>query len=42
MRKRIAQTRNLVRDSFTDHLDSLIEQTIKDDDKPRPARHEAA
>jgi hypothetical protein len=42
MRKRIAHTRDRVRDTFSDHLDSLIEQTIKDDDEPAPARHEAA
>jgi hypothetical protein len=43
MRRRISQTRDRVRDTFTDHLDSLIEQTIKDDSAPEPeARHEAA
>jgi len=43
MRKRIAHTRDRVRDTFSDHLDSLIEQTIKEDPKPEPeARHEAA
>lgn len=43
MRKRITQTRDRVRDTFTDHVDSLIEQTIKEDSHPEPeARHEAA
>ena len=43
MRKRISQTRDRVRDTFTDHLDSLIEQTIKEDPVAEPeARHEAA
>ena len=44
MRKRLAHTRDRVRDTFTDHLDSLIEQAIRDDseDEPASARHEAA
>jgi len=43
MRKRITQTRDRVRDTFTDHLDSLIEQTIQEDSAPDPkSRHEAA
>ncbi len=44
MRKRLVQTRDRVRDTFTDHLDSLIEQSIKEDSQPNenPARHEAA
>jgi hypothetical protein len=42
MRRRITQTRDRVRDSFTEHLDSLIEQTIKDDSSPSSAGHEAA
>ena len=43
MRKRITQTRDRVRDTFTDHLDSLIEQTIQEDSEPEAeARHEAA
>ena len=43
MRMRIAQARDRVRDSFSDQLDSLIEQTIKEDLHAEPkARHEAA
>src|SRR3954470_322169 len=44
MRKRLAHTRDRVRDTFTDHLDSLIEQTIKEEPQQssNPARHEAA
>jgi hypothetical protein len=44
MRKRLAHTRDRVRDTFTDHLDSLIEQTIEEESQPqvKPVRHEAA
>src|SRR3954471_396398 len=44
MRKRLAHTRDRVRDTFSDHLDSLIEQTIEEEPRPnvKPVRHEAA